>query len=240
MRRFVVIAALIAGCGKGGGDTVAKLTELKDAMCKCTDAACASKVDADRKQLNEEMAKTAGKDTKPDPAVVEQAEAIMIDYARCMRTATTAAAGTQAPAPAASGIQVSDVKNPEGKQLAKYAGAYDKAIAFWPKDANRLTVYVARDCPALSCSIDLSKKSAMCPKGHALVLDFTSFPSDAKPGKHAAHVAVESWGDNDSDFVGDAVAIEIHQLSATAVAGVIDRKSDRGNTTGSFQATLCK
>jgi hypothetical protein len=96
----------IAGCGKkkgGAADTSAKMTEFKDAMCKCKagEADCAKKVLDDQKKWGDEMAKTADKDAKPDPAeaaeMAKKMEPIMADYTKCMTAAMTPAAPPKPP-----------------------------------------------------------------------------------------------------------------------------------------------
>ena len=116
----------IAGCkkkgGGGAGDYVAKMEGWKTDMCKCKagDAACSQKVLDDQKKYADEMAKTADKDAKPDPAeaaeMAKKMEPIMAEYTKCMTAAMTPAAPAE-PKPAGSG----DAK-PEGSD-AKPAGS---------------------------------------------------------------------------------------------------------------------
>jgi len=91
----------IAGCkkkGGGAGDYVAKMEGWKTDMCKCKagDSACSQKVLDDQKKYADEMAKTADKDAKPDPAeaaeMAKKMEPIMAEYTKCMTAAMTPAA----------------------------------------------------------------------------------------------------------------------------------------------------
>jgi phage gp16-like protein len=104
---FVIALSLGAfGCKKGGGgdDAVKKMTEFKDAMCKCGDGdtACAQKVLDDQKKYGEEMAKNADKDAKPDPDMAKKMEPIMADYTKCSVKAMTPKAAAAPAAPAAT------------------------------------------------------------------------------------------------------------------------------------------
>jgi hypothetical protein len=113
MSKLVLIAVSLvafAGCGgkkKSAVDTSAKMTEFKDAMCKCKagETACAQKVVDDQKKWADEMAKTADKDAKPDPAeaaeMAKKMEPIMADYTKCMTAAMTPAAPPKPPEPVA-------------------------------------------------------------------------------------------------------------------------------------------
>ena len=98
------IAALslfsIASCkkkGGGSGDYVAKMEGWKTDMCKCKagDSACSTKVLDDQKKYADEMAKTADKDAKVDPAeaaeMAKKMEPIMAEYSKCMTAAMTPA-----------------------------------------------------------------------------------------------------------------------------------------------------
>lgn len=95
----VVGIALVAGsaCKKKSSapDTVGKMTEFKDAICKCkaADTECAKKVLDDQKKWGDEAAKLTDKDAKLDPdAAAEMAkklEPINAEYAKCMTAAMT-------------------------------------------------------------------------------------------------------------------------------------------------------
>src|SRR2546423_981931 len=101
---FLAAAALASfGCKKKGGtgDTTAKMTEFKDAMCKCTDKACADKVQADMAKWSADNAKATA--DKPDEKAMADLGKINEDYGKCMAKAMGggAAAGDVAkPAPA--------------------------------------------------------------------------------------------------------------------------------------------
>lgn len=92
---LVCVSTLIAfaGCKKkgGGADMTAKMTEFKDAMCKCpaADSACAQKVIDDQRKWSEEMAKSADKGAAPDPEAAKKLEPITAEYSKCMTAAMT-------------------------------------------------------------------------------------------------------------------------------------------------------
>src|SRR3954468_3555088 len=75
----------IAGCKKkGGSDVIAKMEGFQKSMCECKDKACADKVTADMTTWGTEMAKTAGKDEKPDPDLAKKSADVMAKYTECM------------------------------------------------------------------------------------------------------------------------------------------------------------
>jgi len=118
---FLAAAALTSfGCKKkgGGGDMMGKMTELKDAMCKCTDKACADKVQADMTKWSTENAKTAGdKAEKPDEKTMAEMTKVGEQYGTCMAKAMTggAPAGGEAAKPA---------EPPPAAKVACVDGAY--------------------------------------------------------------------------------------------------------------------
>src|SRR4051794_19776470 len=82
---IVSVAALsllsVAGCKKkGGSDVIAKMEGFSKSMCECKDKACADKVNADMTAWGTEMAKTAGKDEKPDPEMAKKSADVMTKY----------------------------------------------------------------------------------------------------------------------------------------------------------------
>jgi hypothetical protein len=82
------------GCKKkGGSDAIAKMEGFQKSMCECKDKACADKVSADMASWGTEMAKTAGKDQKPDPEMVKKSADIMTKYTECMTKLMMAGAG---------------------------------------------------------------------------------------------------------------------------------------------------
>lgn len=113
---IILFTALLAtGCGKkAGSDPSAKLTELKEAMCKCKpgDAACANKVVDEQKKWGEEQAKTVDANAKPDPELAKKLEPIMTEYSKCMTAALTPAA-KPAPAPPAAPAIPADTETPQ-------------------------------------------------------------------------------------------------------------------------------
>ncbi len=121
---FLAVAALASfGCkkkGGGGGDMVGKMTELKDAMCKCADKACADKVQADMATWTASNARTVGDkaNEKPDEKMVAEMTKVSEEYGKCMTKAMTGGAAmgdTAKPAePAAGGCAAGAVTSAEG------------------------------------------------------------------------------------------------------------------------------
>jgi hypothetical protein len=101
---FLAAASLftVSACKKknGAAEAIEKMGQLKDQMCKCTDKACADKVQADF----DAYGKTMEKQEKPDQATVDKAMAIMGEYQKCAEKAMGAGAadgsadGSAAPA----------------------------------------------------------------------------------------------------------------------------------------------
>jgi hypothetical protein len=90
-----------AGCKKkgGGADMMAKMTEFKDAMCKCADKACADKVTADMTKWQADMAKEAGdKPVVPNEEDMKKMAPVTEELGKCMAKAMTPA---MTPPPAA-------------------------------------------------------------------------------------------------------------------------------------------
>ena len=92
-----------AGCKKkAGGDYMAKMTEFKDAMCKCADKACADKVTGDMTKWTADMAKEGG----DKMAAVSEEDAkkmapINEEFAKCAGKAMMAGMTPPPAAPAA-------------------------------------------------------------------------------------------------------------------------------------------
>jgi hypothetical protein len=87
----VAIAALGTGCkskGSGGGDALAKMTELKDEMCKCKDAKCAQDVSSKMTAWTQEQAKSGA--AKMSEADTKKAQSIGEELGKCMASAMTA------------------------------------------------------------------------------------------------------------------------------------------------------
>jgi hypothetical protein len=106
------------GCKKGRGadEAIAKMTQFKDAMCKCAegDAACAKKVQDDMMKATEEKGK-GDKDAKPDPEVEKKLAAIAEELGKCTTRAITPKGGA-APAAAPGGEAKPDDKKDEKKE----------------------------------------------------------------------------------------------------------------------------
>ena len=103
---IAILAALsllsFAGCKKkGGADMIAKMTEFKDQMCKCTDKACADKVMADMTKWTQDLAKEGGdkEAAKPNEEDMKKSQAVSEEYAKCMQKVMTA---SMTPPPAAA------------------------------------------------------------------------------------------------------------------------------------------
>jgi hypothetical protein len=87
----VAMAALGTGCkskGSGGGDALAKMTELKDEMCKCKDAKCAQDVSSKMTAWTQEQAKSGA--AKMSEADTKKAQSIGEELGKCMASAMTA------------------------------------------------------------------------------------------------------------------------------------------------------
>src|ERR1041384_3435631 len=104
---FIAALSLMsfAGCKKkpGGGDSIAKMSEFKDQMCKCTDKKCAEGVAADMAKWSAEMQKAMGDNKEPvkmsDEDTKKSAD-INKAYGECMGKAMAAAMTPPATPPA--------------------------------------------------------------------------------------------------------------------------------------------
>jgi hypothetical protein len=107
---FLAAASLftVSACKKkGGGDAgeaMAKMSEFSDSMCKCTDKACADKVQADMTKWSTDMAAKGGKkEEKPDEATMKKMTEVGQKYAECMTKAMSAGATGDMTGSAAAG-----------------------------------------------------------------------------------------------------------------------------------------
>ena len=98
------LTLLSFGCKKKseGGDSaaaMAKMSEFKDAMCKCSDAPCAQKVSDDMTKWSQEQSKntTAAKMSEAD---TKKAAEISEELGKCMQKAMTPPAAPADPAAA--------------------------------------------------------------------------------------------------------------------------------------------
>jgi hypothetical protein len=132
---FLAAASLMSfGCKKkGGGDMIGKMTELKDAMCKCTDKACADKVQADMAKWSADNAKAAGdKAEKPDDKTMAEMTKVGEAYGTCMAKVMSggapAAGDVAKPADPASAAKVACVdgayKDPTNTYCVKVPEGY--------------------------------------------------------------------------------------------------------------------
>jgi len=95
-----------AGCKKKpGGDTLAKMTEFKDRMCKCADKACADAVVADMNKWSAEMPKEEGKEPAKQS---EEEQKVSKAYAECMTKLMTPAMTPPPAAPPPGGDKPAD------------------------------------------------------------------------------------------------------------------------------------
>ena len=93
-----------AGCKKkaGGADVLAKTTEFKDQMCKCTDKACADKVNEAYMKWGQDMAKEAGENKEAsENKDASKLSDVTKAYADCMMKASGAAMPPAGDKPAA-------------------------------------------------------------------------------------------------------------------------------------------
>jgi hypothetical protein len=104
---WILVASLaslaFAGCKKKGGDggaaaAMAKMTELKDEMCKCKDAKCAQDVSDKLTKWSQEQSKNQQQPPKMSDADQKKAAAIGEEMGKCMQ----AAMATAQPAPTGS------------------------------------------------------------------------------------------------------------------------------------------
>src|SRR5215212_8622079 len=108
---FVIVALLaFAGCKKKAGDSgagaaLAKMTELKDEMCKCKDAKCAQDVSDKMAKWGQEQSKNQTQPPKMSDADQKKATAIGEELGKCMQTAMAATppAGSDTPPAGSAG-----------------------------------------------------------------------------------------------------------------------------------------
>jgi len=102
---FVVIAALaFAGCSKKAGNSaaaaIAKMSELRDEMCKCKDVKCAQGVSDKMAKWTAEQP-TGDKQPKMSDADTQKAKQIGEELGKCLQTAMTPPPATGSDTPAA-------------------------------------------------------------------------------------------------------------------------------------------
>lgn len=84
---FTLVLGL-AACGKSKGDEiVSEFTALKNEMCKCTDAACADKVEEKSDKLQQKLESTWKSEKDAPKDVVEKLEKLDDEYRDCKRKA---------------------------------------------------------------------------------------------------------------------------------------------------------
>ena len=100
---FVAALTLLSvGCKKkgGAGEAMAKMSDFKDQMCKCKDAACAQKVNEDMTKWTNDTTKD-NKDMKMTDEENNKAKAIGEEMGKCMQALN--GAGTMAGSAAMAG-----------------------------------------------------------------------------------------------------------------------------------------
>jgi hypothetical protein len=102
---IAILAALsllsFAGCKKkgGGGEYLAKMTEFKDQMCKCTDRACADNVTAAMTKWTTDNAKAgADKNATASEEDTKKMTAVTEEMSKCMQKLMTPPAAAAPPA----------------------------------------------------------------------------------------------------------------------------------------------
>jgi hypothetical protein len=102
---MMMVVAGGAGCkGKGGstGNGLAKMSELRDEMCKCKDVKCAQDVSAKMTAWTQEQAK-GDHPTKLNEADTAKAQQINDELGKCLAAAMTAVPAGSAAAGSATG-----------------------------------------------------------------------------------------------------------------------------------------
>jgi hypothetical protein len=133
----LVIVALLAfgGCKKKGGDNgaaaaMAKMTELKDEMCKCKDAKCAQDVSDKMTKWGQEQSKTQKDPPKMSDADQKKAAAIGEEMGKCMQAAMAATppAGSDTPAGSAGSAVAEPAAGADGLpvECAEYKAQVEK------------------------------------------------------------------------------------------------------------------
>jgi hypothetical protein len=92
---LVIAAGLAAGCkGKqtSSGDSLSKMGEFKDEMCKCKDAKCAQDVSDKMTKWSQDQAKNSKEPPKMDEATQKKATEIGTAMGDCMQKAMGAGA----------------------------------------------------------------------------------------------------------------------------------------------------
>lgn len=89
---MVCVAVALVGCKSSDGtrearEALAKMLELTDSMCRCTDRICADKVQEEMTLWAQQMAKKGDRSAKPDEALMKQMVEVGTRYAECMTAA---------------------------------------------------------------------------------------------------------------------------------------------------------
>lgn len=107
---FAVLAAVslvpVAGCpGKAkpdGAAAIAKLEDIRNQMCKCTDKACTDKVNEEYAKWGQDQAKASGDKPAPSADDTKKTAAVMEEITKCTAKAIGGPGAAPAGAPAAN------------------------------------------------------------------------------------------------------------------------------------------
>jgi hypothetical protein len=161
----------------GGGDAIAKMTELKDKMCACKDKTCAD-------QVTQEMTKwgadhKAGEASKLGAEDQKKLAGVTGDMTTCltkiMTAAGSAAAGSAAAGSAAAGSAAAGAAGGSGSDAGSAAGAGSAAAAGSDAAAAEAMAHRAGMCP----STVLGATTTAQIKGKAVVVTVESTDKDA-------------------------------------------------------------
>jgi hypothetical protein len=117
------------GCKKkgGAGEAMAKMNDMTEKMCKCTDKACADKVNDDYKKWGEEMSKNASGKEAEAPSAEDQKKMTdtMTKFTECATKAMGGGAAMTGDKPAGdkpAGDKPADDKKPDDKAAPAAGG----------------------------------------------------------------------------------------------------------------------
>jgi hypothetical protein len=132
---FLAAASLftVGACKKKGGaaEAVEKMGQLKDAMCKCTDKACAEKVQADYLAYGKTM--EGKKEEKPDQAAIDKLMGLAGEYMKCYEKATGAGGEATPPAAGSAAPTEGSAAAAGGADLPQDCKDYQAAIEAFTK-----------------------------------------------------------------------------------------------------------
>ena len=156
------------GCKKGGSGAMAKMEEFKGQMCKCTDKACADKI-------NGELDKATDSKEKPSEEDMKKGEELAKKYGECMQKAM-GMGGDKKPDDKMAGDKKPDEggdKKPDDKMAGGGDGDMPKECADYMKAIEDMG-----KCDKMGAARDSMKQAADAMKqGFA---NWGSLPADAK------------------------------------------------------------